>query len=516
MDIKCPHCGTEYEIDKSEHGRFVKCEICGKGFVAGTSAAKKLGEAAKAFADAAKIATGSAHEWAKRQDWNGKGQRAKTLVSIICAKTKSALRFSKYRIVCAVGIGVILLACIFAFIRSPETNVASVSNDASIINDVDTKTIVLANFSVEKQFIEQAAAKGDINAQYVLRGFRYARGVGKNNIEAVKWFRKAAQQGDANAQYFLGIIYSGIGSGWDSEIDILLQDLHGYGVELNAKESASWYLKAAERGHAKAQFALGWSYFLGEPEIFGVPKDYGKAVTWYRKAAEQGNFDAQGSLAGCYRNGYGVKVDKGKAEFWDRKHAETAYMLGKCFATGDVVRKDDVKAAEWFRIASNNGHARAQYELHNCYLSGRGVKEDDKEAVNWLRKAAEQGLPEALYDLGWCYAHGLGVKKDRNEGAKWIRKAAEQNYVKAQRYLGFCYRIGLGVEKNGDEAIKWYRMAASQGYAMAERELGEMYADGKMVETNKREAVRWLRKADAHGDVAAHNILQREDLRNVE
>lgn len=37
MDIKCPHCGTKYEIDTSEYGRFVKCEACGKGFVAGTA-----------------------------------------------------------------------------------------------------------------------------------------------------------------------------------------------------------------------------------------------------------------------------------------------------------------------------------------------------------------------------------------------------------------------------------------------------------------------------------------------
>ena len=37
MDIKCPHCGTEYEIDETEYGRFVKCESCGKGFVVGTT-----------------------------------------------------------------------------------------------------------------------------------------------------------------------------------------------------------------------------------------------------------------------------------------------------------------------------------------------------------------------------------------------------------------------------------------------------------------------------------------------
>jgi len=30
MDIICPHCGTEYDAEESEYGRFVKCEICGK------------------------------------------------------------------------------------------------------------------------------------------------------------------------------------------------------------------------------------------------------------------------------------------------------------------------------------------------------------------------------------------------------------------------------------------------------------------------------------------------------
>lgn len=44
MDINCPHCGTEYDAEESEYGKFVKCEVCGKGFVAGTSGAKKRNE----------------------------------------------------------------------------------------------------------------------------------------------------------------------------------------------------------------------------------------------------------------------------------------------------------------------------------------------------------------------------------------------------------------------------------------------------------------------------------------
>lgn len=35
MNIKCPHCGTEYDAEEGEYGRFVKCTVCGKGFVVG-------------------------------------------------------------------------------------------------------------------------------------------------------------------------------------------------------------------------------------------------------------------------------------------------------------------------------------------------------------------------------------------------------------------------------------------------------------------------------------------------
>ena len=36
MDVNCPHCGTEFEAGEREYGRFVKCQICGKGFIVGS------------------------------------------------------------------------------------------------------------------------------------------------------------------------------------------------------------------------------------------------------------------------------------------------------------------------------------------------------------------------------------------------------------------------------------------------------------------------------------------------
>ena len=45
MIAKCPHCGTEFDAEDSEYGRFVKCAICGKGFIAGVLSSKRRVEA---------------------------------------------------------------------------------------------------------------------------------------------------------------------------------------------------------------------------------------------------------------------------------------------------------------------------------------------------------------------------------------------------------------------------------------------------------------------------------------
>lgn len=64
---------------------------------------------------------------------------------------------------------------------------------------------------------------------------------------------------------------------------------NGRGVEANAQEAAKWYRRAAEQGHAKAQFAAGNLYLGG----VGVKADMAEARRWLQKAAEQGHQRAQ-------------------------------------------------------------------------------------------------------------------------------------------------------------------------------------------------------------------------------
>ena len=148
--------------------------------------------------------------------------------------------------------------------------------------------------------IKEDAERGIASDQRNL-GFCYSdgRGVARDNMEAVRWYRKAAEQGDAMAQWNLGFFY-----------------LIGKGVVKDHVEAVRWFRKAAEQGDAWGQFRLGSCYFNGE----GVTKDQVEAVRWYRKAAEQGEAVAQ-------------------------------FELGLCYATGEGVAKDEIEAYAYFNIS---------------------------------------------------------------------------------------------------------------------------------------------------------------------
>ena len=73
--------------------------------------------------------------------------------------------------------------------------------------------------------------------------------------------RLKADQGDATAQVSLGVMYE-----------------FGRGVPKDEVEAVKWYRKAADQGNADGQNNLGNMYAYGQ----GVPKDEVEAVKWYR------------------------------------------------------------------------------------------------------------------------------------------------------------------------------------------------------------------------------------------
>jgi outer membrane biosynthesis protein TonB len=114
------------------------------------------------------------------------------------------------------------------------------------------------------------AAKDETAEQDHRRGMLFYKGIGvdKDFKKAAMWFRRAAEKGHAAAQYNLGIM-----------------TYLGQGVEQDYAGAAEWFKKAGEQDHAAAQYNLGFLYFEGK----GVPKDSLQAYMWIDRAANLGD-----------------------------------------------------------------------------------------------------------------------------------------------------------------------------------------------------------------------------------
>ena len=145
------------------------------------------------------------------------------------------------------------------------------------------------------------------------------------------------------------------------------------GFKKDRDEAMSSLLKAANQGHAYAQYQLGLAY--------GGDRDEENAAKFHRAAAEQGLAEAQ-------------------------------FMLGGMYAEGVGLPKNEATAVEWWRKAAEQNHMQAQNNLGQFYVfGGVGVPQDREEAVRWLRKAASAGSADATKTLvemnvppsGWLY-----------------------------------------------------------------------------------------------------------------
>ena len=81
-------------------------------------------------------------------------------------------------------------------------------------------------------------------------------------------------------------------------------------------------------------------------------------------------------------------------------YALAQYYVGLCFAHGDGVARNVVRAVSYFKQAAERGDPDAQWRLGHCLLSGEGVEAVDiLAAAAWFRKGAKLGHAKCCYDL---------------------------------------------------------------------------------------------------------------------
>jgi hypothetical protein len=148
---------------------------------------------------------------------------------------------------------------------------------------------------------------------------------------------------------------------------------------------------AAQQGHPRAQFRLGWMYGQGE----GVEKDEAQSAYWYEKAAQQGHTTAQFNLGVMNENGEGIPQN------WER-------------------------ALYWYQKAAQQDYPRAYFCVGWIYEHGKNGPQNQAEALTWYRKGAEVGDDASLNALGIFYENGYVVERDPAAALRWYQQSAEK------------------------------------------------------------------------------------------
>jgi TPR repeat protein len=215
-------------------------------------------------------------------------------------------------------------------------------------------------------------------------------------------------------------------------------------VESNLTESFKHLLNAANMGHPKAQYEVGFMYSSGR----GVEQDYEQAREWYAKAAEKGHHPAQDNLGLLYEHGYGGAVDKQMAKrYYEQAAANNSVMGHYHLAMWYVDEGEHAKAIEHLKVAAKADIAEAQSQLALCYYGGQGVKRNYNEAFEWFQKAADQGDGQAQFDLARMYRDAQGTAQDLGKAANWFAKAARNGVWLAYYELGMTYFQAGELEK---------------------------------------------------------------------
>jgi len=242
------------------------------------------------------------------------------------------------------------------------------------------------NSDIDTKELQKDAQTGDLDSQFKL-GIAYSNGtlgLGTNFVKASQWFQKAANQGHARAQYNLAVILA-----------------EGWGMEPDQEMATVWLFKAARQGVADAQYHFGIA-------LIEDPETQPQAIDFITKAAKQGFAEAELALAVFYSDGFGVPKDDSKARTWcekaaGQKLAKAQMTLGTFYQEGQGGPQNKELGFKFFELSAKQGLAGGQHNLGDSFLNGEGTRLDKTKAMEWFRKAAIQGVPESQLALSKLY-----------------------------------------------------------------------------------------------------------------
>ncbi len=158
---------------------------------------------------------------------------------------------------------------------------------------------------------------------------------------------------------------------------------------------------------------------------------------------------------------------------------------------------DPTSAVEPLTFAAREGNVAAQWKLGRMYAVGEGVRRDDFKAYQNFSQIVNQRADEApdspqaqvvsqaFVALGMYNLDGIAntrVKRDPHRAQQMFRYAASYyNNAEAQYQLGLMMAGGVLGPPDFQQAARWFNLAVEQGHYLAQARLGAMLFNGEGV-----------------------------------
>ncbi|KAI5804882.1 hypothetical protein EDC01DRAFT_610211 [Geopyxis carbonaria] len=189
--------------------------------------------------------------------------------------------------------------------QADENNQHALHELGLLYERADSNDVIIPDHNYARELFMRAADLGYPASQFRM-GCAYEYGTMGCPIDpkkSIAWYSKAAMKGDLESQLAL--------SGW------YLTGSDGV-IQQSDTEAYLWARKAAEKGLAKAEYALGYFTEVG----IGVPGNLDEAKRWYYKAASQQHPKAQLRLQELKKGGVAVQKSRERLSRSNPKHKE--------------------------------------------------------------------------------------------------------------------------------------------------------------------------------------------------
>ncbi len=387
-----------------------------------------------------------------------------------------------------------------------------------------------ANYSKGIEWLQNAAFKGNSNAQFVLaqiyeNGFKNQQGaivIKPDPQQADGMYFIAAADGNGLAQYRLAemlvrkkqtevsvvakqsrvalikSLYQGALSNGVMEAALPLAFFNAMDSD-KEKQNAAFKVaqQDADAGQANAALLLGLMYDRG----IGVEQSRDEALSWYQKAGK--NLVSDFILGSYYSLGTGVTQDKIKGQELLQQSANADFSYAN-LNLAVLKQEQKLPFIPQLEKALEFGNSKAGLLLADYYLSLASNDAQMKQARDIYQLFATKGDKDAQLKLGYMQEKGLGGKADAHDALAWYNLSAEQGQPMAQYMLGRLYQMGyLDVKPDYDLAKQWY--ARAQGnYAPAAVALGFVYetVDDRYAQAQASYTI----AADQHSPVGEFNL----------